>query len=407
MAIKKIPKPTDRAGRCTRWRVIIYNRHSGKQEWHTIEGGKRDAEAFEREAKDKMKRGTYVAKASRVTFGQLAEQFLAACAARGRRRSTLDGYGGMLRNHLLPQFQHRECGTLRRSDFAQHFDAMLASGRSVELINGTIRTARAVLYFALERELIERNPLQRFRPYALPVERIRQRAARHSAFSEAELQRVLAAATDGDRAIVLTLATTGMRPGECFALRWEDYSDGTLRIERTLDLKARTFNPTKTKAGTRVVPVSRALAAELNAHRERTGGEGLMFASDAGTPLHYSNWRRRSWLPLLARAGVRPLTLYTLRRTFASYGRAAGESAHTVARLMGHSGPSLVDAVYATTIESAARTAAERIGARMLGERSGLAVIEGGKLRDVRRSLDGAADTARDEAQVTENSGAG
>jgi hypothetical protein len=91
MAIKKIPKPTDRAGRCTRWRVIIYNRHSGKQEWHTIEGGKRDAEAFEREAKDKMKRGTYVAKASRVTFGQLAEQFLAACAARGRRRSTLDG----------------------------------------------------------------------------------------------------------------------------------------------------------------------------------------------------------------------------------------------------------------------------------------------------------------------------
>ena len=49
MAIVKAPLKTDSAGKCSRWRVIIFN--PGTQEWHTINGTRRDAEAFERQQK--------------------------------------------------------------------------------------------------------------------------------------------------------------------------------------------------------------------------------------------------------------------------------------------------------------------------------------------------------------------
>jgi hypothetical protein len=49
------------------------------------------------------------------------------------------------------------------------------------------------------------------------------------------------------------------------------------------------------------------------------------------------------WLPLKKRAGVRQLDLYSLRHTFASLGRTAGESAFNVARMVGHSRSTLVD----------------------------------------------------------------
>jgi integrase len=49
---------------------------------------------------------------------------------------------------------------------------------------------------------------------------------------------------------------------------------------------------------------------------------------------------------------VRGLDLYSLRHAFASLGCTAGESAFNVARIMGHARSTLVDQVYAHTIQS-------------------------------------------------------
>jgi hypothetical protein len=43
MAIVKAPLKTDAAGKCSRWRVILYNTATHKQEWHTIAGTRRDS----------------------------------------------------------------------------------------------------------------------------------------------------------------------------------------------------------------------------------------------------------------------------------------------------------------------------------------------------------------------------
>jgi integrase len=117
----------------------------------------------------------------------------------------------------------------------------------------------------------------------------------------------------------------------------------------------------------------------------------LIFSTRTGQPMNPSNVRRDVWLKLVNRAGVRSLDLYSLRHTFASLGRVAGESAFNVARAMGHSRSTLVDQVYAHSLQSGMAgmaSVAERVTARALGEQPKLRVIEGGSQRDIRQTLE-------------------
>jgi hypothetical protein len=54
---------------------------------------------------------------------------------------------------------------------------------------------------------------------------------------------------------------------------------------------------------------------------------------------------------------------------------------------MGHSRSTLVDAVYAHSLQSGMASVAERVAARALGEQPKLRLIDGGQ-RDVRQPLD-------------------
>jgi integrase len=386
MAIVKAPLKTDSSGKCSRWRVIIFNPGTHKQEWHTVNGTRRDAEGFERQQKSRLVSGVYIAKSNRRTFAEVAEMFLKERAARDRRSSTILCYETVFRCHLLPVFGPREVGTIRRADIADHFDAMRAAGATVQTVNRTLRTMKAVLFFALERELVERNVMQRFRPFEGGKN---ERHVSREAFSESEVQAIMAAARPHERALIGLLCFTGLRPGEAYALDWAavDLESGCLSVLRSWDHRGAKFVEPKTKAGARKIPLSGWLVTELAAHKERTSAAGLVFANQNGKPMNPSNVRRDVWLPLKKRAGVRALDLYSLRHTFASLGRTAGESAFNVARMMGHSRSILVDQVYSHTMQSGMASVAESVTARALGIKPQLRVIEGGQ-PDVRQPLE-------------------
>ena len=174
-----------------------------------------------------------------------------------------------------------------------------------------------------------------------------------------------------------------------------DLEAGTALVTRNWDHRGQKFTEPKTAAGNRVLALSGWVVAELTAHKERSEGaaEALVFANRNGKPINPSNLRRDVWLPLRKRAKVRALDLYSLRHTFASLGRTSGESAFNVSRAMGHSRSTLVDAVYAHSLQSGMASVAERVTALALGEQPKLRVIEG-KSRDVRQSLDDQSETA-------------
>jgi integrase len=276
---------------------------------------------------------------------------------------------------------------------------LFASGGRI--VNRSLRTMKAVLFFALEREFVERNVMQRFRPFEGGKS---ERHVSRGAFSEIEVQALMEAAEPRERALIGLLCFTGLRPGEAYALDWSavDLVRGCLKVLRSWDHRGAKFVEPKTKAGIRVVPLSGWLVSELSAHRDCSAAAGLVFANANGKPMNPSNVRRDIWQKLVKRAGVRPLDLYSLRHTFASLGRTAGESAFNVARMMGHSRSTLVDQVYAHSMATGMAGVAEAVTLRALGQKPQLRVIEGGKTADVRQTLDGSSNESNKAVQVVD-----
>ena len=141
------------------------------------------------------------------------------------------------------------------------------------------------------------------------------------AFNEDEVRALLAACRPQERALLGLLCFTGLRPGEPYALRWQDVNltTGAAVVTRNWDHYARKFTEPKTDAGKRVVALSGWLVSQLEAHKAQTGAKpaALVFATRDGRPLNPSNVRRDVWLKVRSRAGVRPLDMYSLRHTFA------------------------------------------------------------------------------------------
>lgn len=94
--------------------------------------------------------------------------------------------------------------------------------------------------------------------------------------------------------------------------------------------------PPKSRAGSRTVPVARALRLHLLEHQVARGRRaGLFFGRAGGKPFSnqaVSQRAEREWRA----AGLEPIGLHDCRHTFASLMIAAGVNAKTLAAFMGH-----------------------------------------------------------------------
>ncbi len=134
--------------------------------------------------------------------------------------------------------------------------------------------------------------------------------------------------------MLLTMAAaSGLRSGELLALQWSDLElppegPGRVQVRRTLSwarvkgeeaaVRAR-FYPPKTKAGLRAVPLPAPLVAALQAWRLRCPRAelDLVFPNREGGLLRRSSALRCGLWPALKRAGLRRVTMHSLRHSFA------------------------------------------------------------------------------------------
>jgi len=182
--------------------------------------------------------------------------------------------------------------------------------------------------------------------------------------------------------------SSGLRRGELLALSWDvvDLDRKELKVTRTLkrvmlvDQEKKSeliFEPPKTAAGVRSVPLLPAVVRALREHKKRQAQERLMvgtawqdhnlvFCTPIGTPVEPRNFHRLH-TELLKKAGLPHVSLHDLRHTFGSMLADTGENPENIRALMGHTKTSTTMDLYCHADEAGKRKAVNRL-AEILGE---------------------------------------
>ncbi len=201
-----------------------------------------------------------------------------------------------------------------------------------------------------------------------------------------EQARVLLETAKGDRleALYILAITTGMRQGELLALRWRDVDleDGTLRVTATMQrISKRGICPSepKTAGSRRQIALTGMAVSALRHHRNRQLEErlsaavmawqdnDLVFCNHYGRPIESSNLTRRSFHPLLAKAGLPRIRFHDLRHTAATLLLRKRVPVKVVSEMLGHSQVGITLNIYAHVLPDMQREATAAMEAALRG----------------------------------------
>jgi integrase len=297
-----------------------------------------------------------------------------ALEASDRKPATRQRYRDLARNHLCkPPLGDVPLSRLRKS----HVDALVVALRREGLADASVRLAytvlRAVLSDAVLDGLIADNAAARAKRPG-----IARREARHLAADE--VVKILGpAAEERYRNVLVLIATTGVRRGEALALSWDhvDLKAGTLKIIATANVVDGQLEISEPKSGRsrRTVPLSQAAVALLKGQKAAQAAErlragqawtdtGLVFTDEIGGPV-YPRAILRAVQRCAARAGIKDVTVHTLRHSAAVAWLESGVHIKAVADLLGHSSIAITGDIYGHASDAATRAAVDGLGAAL------------------------------------------
>ena len=295
-----------------------------------------------------------------ITLREYNERWLAAVETEISPR-TLESYKQLLKVHIVPAFGRARLRELSRG----MIKAFLVRKRHAGLSKNSVRLIRATLSVMLsdaaDDGILLANPaLHLGRRQRGRSDKLNAVDRTHSIrpMSQDQLGAFLAAAkkrTPVYAPLFLHLAHTGLRPGEAFALQWDDLDLATRRLRVVRALSAGRIGPPKT-GGARTVDVSETLAKALRRLQLARKREKLergwkemppwVFCTEAGTPLDESRVRK-NFVEALEEAKLSGFRVYDLRHTFASVLLAQRAPITYVAAQLGHSRPTTTLQFYA------------------------------------------------------------
>jgi integrase len=242
------------------------------------------------------------------------------------------------------------------ADFAAH---RRGAGRQVSTVNSSLRVLRRVLRLAVEWGAADSSPKLKL----LPGERHRERVVTRS-----EEASYLSVALQPLTAVATVLCDTGLRPEECFRLRWEAITWANGRYGSLLVTHG------KTKAARRVLPMTPRVRDILQARWDGAGKpqEGWIWDAPTRTGHVESSSFKKQHAKVfrilneqaLKKNGkaIRPFVLYSFRHTFLTR---LGESGCD-ARIAGHGNVSM-SSRYVHPSEDAVLSAMTRLGGHNIG----------------------------------------
>lgn len=298
-----------------------------------------------------------------MTFAEVAEERFATLeslvAAGERSARTLEAQRHRYESHLKDAL-----GRVRVQQITpRHITDVLSKMRAKRIkrgdeerplsswtVSSTYVLLGTILQFAVVRGYRADNPTARLSRSEKPVPR---NATEARVLTTDEIDKLIHFSLPTYRALISTLAYSGLRLSEVLGLTWDDVSfeDEELHVRFQLS-KATKQSPArrvglKTGAARRDVVLLPQLAAILKAHRKEQLAKGLyrsngyVFCTSTGSPFYSRNVAERGVGKAGDRAGLNPegksrLSAHDLRHTFASHLIRSGADVYAVSRQLGH-----------------------------------------------------------------------
>jgi integrase len=330
---------------------------------------KKEAQAAEAAARDKVARGAYV-KPSQVILGDYATRWLKRRKATGNglKSTTLGPYERYVPQIANSWLGRMKMGEIRRPHVHDWAAELTEAGRGAVTVRRMLARLTTILNSAVKDELISANPALGVDKPALPDEPVR-------VWEPEDVREFLQRSAQHRLGPLFEIAVlTGLRRGELCGLRWADANLEKRRItvrrnRVTVDGKI-TEHSTKTKAGLRSIPLSEAAVAALLAWQLRQGqeaeaageawqGTGYVFTNELGHPLDPAYVTRLFQKIRKQGEPLPPLSFHGLRHSAASLLLASGADISVVSKLMGHASITVTSDVYGHLVGTIAQEAVD------------------------------------------------
>jgi integrase len=299
-----------------------------------------------------------------ITVSELCDLYVADAKERVKP-STLAMDCSRIECHVKPLIGRRTVGALTRRDI-ERLQSDVAAGKTAKprkekgrggkgfggrgVAARTVGMLGTILEFAKRHGMIVDNPARGVRRFPDNKRRrflsLDELAALGAAMREAGANGENRTGVSAIRFLLLT----GCRRSEILALPWA-----------WLDLKARCIRFEDTKSGPQLRPIGVAAVEQMAAHRRVDECEWV-FPADRGEG-HFIGLPR-VLARVCARAGLKDVTVHTLRHSFAATAAELDFSELTIAGLLGHTVPG-VTARYAHVPDTALLAAADRVSERI------------------------------------------
>lgn len=270
--------------------------------------------------------------------------------------------------HVRPVLGGEKLTGLTRSRIQQFLDDMETSA---VLVRSVYSTFHAALNYAVELEILEKNPATGVH---LPAYEPKEPAVLSPEQVELFLERIKGHELEAFFAVALY---AGLRRGELLGLKWDDVDldQKTLTVRGNLQYAGgkKTVKEPKTRKGKRTLNIPNALVAHLRRHRARQlqdkvlAGEawidsGHVFTRKTGA-VHWPAYVNREMRKLMQTLPLPYLNLHGLRHSFGTLGLILGTDLRTIQEQMGHERIGTTER-YTHVLDVLKRQAADRMDRR-------------------------------------------
>jgi integrase len=300
---------------------------------------KKMAKQVEHELKSQIELAHRDKKENGLTFEEYSRQWLSVKEVE-TKPSTMREYRSMVERLFIPEFKDQLLTQITAGQLVLFAARLKKEARRPKAATNKIALLKLMLRNAREWDHLKIDP-------AVDLKRAKNRTIEIEVLDPRELTLLIENVDTYYLPAFKTVALTGIRAGELWGLKWEDFQPALGKLSIRRSLWRGTLQTPKTSNGERVVDLPDGLVHDLKVWRLKCPPNpmNLMFPSPEGEPTEHQAVVRML-NRTLKKAGLKHVSFHSLRHTNASIRIKAGQPLQYIAKQLGHHSASFTLSVY-------------------------------------------------------------